>query len=114
MLGGFAQELRPDQAASLVSRGVAKDNLADFRGAILDFDKSILLYPSYSIAYLNRAISERHLGNTTNAFKDFDKALELKEDAEVYYNLGAMKSDMKNYVEAIENGTRTLAVLMYM
>ena len=58
-------------------RGVSKNQLRDYYGAIADYTKAIELDPNYANAYKNRGISKENLGDLNNACADWKKAAEL-------------------------------------
>jgi tetratricopeptide (TPR) repeat protein len=67
------------------ARGVAKRNLNDFEGAVLDYTKALELKPNYGRAYYNRALAYFHLGNEKNGCNDLNTALRLG-----YHSAGGM------------------------
>jgi len=76
-------------------RGIAKIQVGDDRGAIEDFDNSIMLCASNaSDAYYWRGkIKYRKLGDKVGALDDFNKAIELKPDQGDYYESRAALQD---------------------
>jgi tetratricopeptide (TPR) repeat protein len=59
------------------NRGLSKDYLQDYRGAIADYSKAIELDPNYSDAYYNRGLSKLKLNQKNSACLDWSKAGEL-------------------------------------
>ena len=59
------------------TRGVARAALADYNGAIEDFNKTVDLKPDFARTYYNRALVKVLLGEKREAKADFKKAKEL-------------------------------------
>ena len=59
------------------NRGLKKEAKQDYVGAILDFNKSILLNPKFSKAHYNRGVAKYYSNDYTGAVMDFTKAIEL-------------------------------------
>ncbi|MEJ5287638.1 MAG: tetratricopeptide repeat protein, partial [Bacteroidota bacterium] len=79
-------------AEEYVSRGNAKFEKGDFRGAIEDYTKAIEIKPNYAEAYFNRGKAEADLGGLRSAIEDFNKAIEINPNyAEAYFNRGLAK-----------------------
>jgi tetratricopeptide (TPR) repeat protein len=51
--------------------------LKDYRAAIVDYDKSIELSPTFADAYFNRGLTHIFLGNNRQGISDLSKAGEL-------------------------------------
>ncbi len=98
-----------NEANSYLSRGKARLNSGNNKGAIADFTKAIDLdlnhTPAYlATAYFNRGIAKRIAGDIKGSKADFTKAIELDpmpKDAEAYYNRGTAKSAIKDNEGAI-------------
>jgi tetratricopeptide (TPR) repeat protein len=72
-------------------RGAAKHNIGDFRGAILDFDKTLNVYQESNNYYL-RGDCKENLKDYKGALNDYDKAIELSpKDEFYYYKRGCLK-----------------------
>ncbi len=65
-------------------RGIIKLDLADFNGAVADFDRAIRITPKNASLYLNRGIAYMLLEKQPEAQRDFDKYLELKPDGKAF------------------------------
>jgi serine/threonine protein kinase len=78
------QKPLPTKDLPYIFRGVAKDKLKDFQGAIADFTK-VIDDDSYSRykqeAYHFRGLTYVHIKNIPGAIQDFTKAIEVTEDA---------------------------------
>ena len=64
-------------AEAYESRGNAKDELKDYKGAIADYAKAIALNPEFAEAYYNRGASKYKLQDLQGACEDWNKAGEL-------------------------------------
>ncbi|MBC8486419.1 MAG: tetratricopeptide repeat protein [Bacteroidetes bacterium] len=80
--------------------GLAKDKIGDYKGAILDYNKAIELYPEDKYAYNNyvynnRGVCKYELGDYRGAILDCNKAIELDpEFMYAYYNRGLCKYEL--------------------
>jgi protein O-mannosyl-transferase len=83
-------------------RGLARDNLADYAGALDDFNKAIKINPANADLYNNRGISKAKSGDMSGALQDFNRAIELKPQyAKAYNNRGNVKYNLFDYEGAI-------------
>jgi len=65
-------------------RGIARHNLEDFQGAIVDFSMAIDVAPKYADPFCARGNAKKQLGDLKGACEDWKKAAELgDEDAAV-------------------------------
>tara|TARA_R110000868_G_scaffold360484_2_gene622516 strand:- start:10174 stop:11136 length:963 start_codon:yes stop_codon:yes gene_type:complete len=113
-----AIELEPENFDAYFYRGVAKNNLGDFNGAILDYTKIIIFEPSADV-YFNRGNSKYSLMDFTGAKEDYSKALKLNPDfIEARYSLAVTKNDLEDYkgaivdLEAASNINITIPIIM--
>jgi tetratricopeptide (TPR) repeat protein len=91
------------------NRGMAKRNLKDYKGAILDHDKAIELNPNSNKAYNNRGIAKSDLKDYEGAILDYDKAIELNPNSDkAYNNRGIAKMQLENYESALEDVNKAL------
>ena len=80
--------------------GIKKHKTGDYKGAILDYDKSIKLDPNYAKAIYNRGLSKHELEDYLEAIKDFDKAIELGyKNPNLYATRGLSNYKIKDYYE---------------
>ncbi len=70
-----AIELKPDYFQAYHNRGIAKEILKDYTGAILDFNIVIKLCPQCSDAYFSRGIMKFNLMDCRGAILDFNLAI---------------------------------------
>lgn len=105
---GDLPELR--RANILNDRGVAKWRLKRTREALLDFNKAIELFPSFSVVYNNRGNALMELGQHQEALADFDRAVALapaygaahNNRGNALYALGRHEQAAESYGRAIE------------
>jgi tetratricopeptide (TPR) repeat protein len=95
--------LEPKNLDAHFYRGLAKYNLGDYDGAILDYTKVIFYNPDAD-TYYNRGNSKFALQDYMGAKEDFKNALELDPNLlDAIYNLGLATSYLGEYDEAILN-----------
>ena len=70
-------ELKPDYTNAYYNRGIVKNNLKDYYGAIADYSKVIELEPDDADAYYNRGVLKNNLGDLNGACVDWRKAASL-------------------------------------
>ncbi len=94
-------ELEPKNLDAYFYRGLAKNDLGDYSGAIVDYSKIIVLEPDAD-TYYNR-------GNARYSLKDFEGAQEDYQDAykldsnflDALYSLGCVKYDIGDFEGSI-------------
>jgi tetratricopeptide (TPR) repeat protein len=88
-----------------LKNGIAKQQLKDYNGAILDFDKAIELKPNLFEAYHGRAMCYGELKNYEKALTDFNKVIELNPGFKNAYLNRAyyVKVNARDYSGAIED-----------
>ena len=74
-LTGFGQT-----AEDYYNKGISKFNIKDYKGAISDFNKTIILNPNYADAYINRGIAKKMTLDYIGAITDYNKAIQLNPD----------------------------------
>lgn len=92
---------KPNQTKQFYNdEGIKKYETGDYKGAILDYDKSIKLDPNYAKAIYNRGLSKHELEDYLEAIKDFDKAIELGyKNPNLYATRGLCNYKIKDYYE---------------
>ena len=96
-------------SASYYNRGLAKANLKDHRGAILDYDKAIELNGKDALAYLSRGVSKSRQEDHRGALLDFSRSIELNpDDPQAYYNRGVSRSRMDQYRGALADFSKAI------
>jgi tetratricopeptide (TPR) repeat protein len=99
--------ITPNLVEEYNHRGVAKFELGDKQGAILDYNRAISIDPYDAFAYYNRGIAKFELGDEQGAISDFDRVIAINpQDAEAYSNRGAVKLALGNKQGAIADLTR--------
>lgn len=89
------------------NRGMAKNRLQDFEGAIQDFNTGLDLYSENSRAYRGRGWSYENLGNLEQAVADYEQSISLQFDWDVpYFDLYAIYSDRPDLGDANEIAVR--------
>ncbi len=84
-------------------RGLAKNDLGDFHGAIVDYSKIILLKPDAD-TYFNRGNSRYNLQDFEGAKDDFMKAFKLDPYfVDALYSLAHTQVDLEDYQNAIKS-----------
>ncbi|WP_111308607.1 tetratricopeptide repeat protein [Confluentibacter sediminis] len=94
-------QLEPQNLDAYFYRGLAKYNLGDYNGAILDYTK-VIFYKPDADTYYNRGNSKFALQDYLGAKEDYIKSLELdKQLTNALYNLGLSKAYLGEFKEAI-------------
>ena len=93
------------------NRGMTYYNIGQYRKAIEDLSRLIVLNPTYIKAYNNRGLSYLNLGQYQQAIEDFNKAI-IREPTYVdaYYNRGMTYYNIGQYRKAIEDYNRTIVL----
>jgi tetratricopeptide (TPR) repeat protein len=115
-------------ADAVLDKGLALENLRNYTGAIVYFDKALAIDPNDTYALDNKGISLYNLRNYTGAIVYFDKALAidpkyksaltdktmalevLGKYENVLLNKGANLADSGNYTGAIKYYDKVLAI----
>lgn len=85
-------ELNPSVSWFYWSRGTAKQQLKDNRGALIDFDTAIRLKPGDNpIIYYDRAVAKCSLKKYNDALPDFDMSIKLMPTKLAYFSRGKIK-----------------------
>jgi tetratricopeptide (TPR) repeat protein len=98
-----------ESAKDLLEQGNQKRFAGDQDGAIVLYNRAILLSPEDPYAYTMRGFSHEEKGDHESAYKDFKKAVELAPRGSIYHNnlgnilikLGKPEDAMSKYGEAI-------------
>ncbi len=105
LLGGWTEKPKKTEVSSMdltaaetyLNNGKDKYDLIDFKGAISDFDKAILLEPQFTFAYNYRGLAKYQLQDYKGAILDYDKSIELNpNDFFPYYNRAFAKYKLKD------------------
>lgn len=96
-------KLEPKNLDAYFQRAVAKNDLGDFGGAIVDYSKIIVSEPDAD-TYYNRGNSRYSLKDFTGAKEDYAKAFMLDEQfIDALYSLACVKFDLEEYEDAISD-----------
>lgn len=105
-----AIDLEPKNLDAYFYRAIAKNDLGDFSGAIVDYSKIIVEDPDAD-TYYNRGNSRYSLKDFTGAKEDYAKAYMLdKNFLDALYSLACVKFDLGEYEDAIKDFTSVLKV----
>ena len=106
--------LPPDssiEAMACTYRGIAKDEMGDYEGAIADYDRAIEINPQYAKAHNNRGITKDNMGDYKGAIADYDRAIEINPQyAEAYNNRGTTKDSLGDHKGAIADHDRAIKI----
>lgn len=89
-------------AVDFKNRGNKKAELKNYRGAILEYTKSIALDPQYAEAYYNRGYAKSQLKDYQWAIADFNQAIKFGSKLGSYidwafYERGNCKAQLKDF-----------------
>lgn len=103
-----ALEIDNKHLDALFYRGIAKYNLEDYDGAILDFTKIIFFEPDAD-SYYNRGNCKFNLMDYEGALVDYEEAIKLDPDLiGAYFNLGNAKFNLEDYKGAVDAFTKVI------
>ena len=102
--------LEPNNLDAYFFRGLAKNNIGDFLGAIVDYSKIILIKPDADTFY-NRGNSRYSLKNYMGAKDYYQKAYELDPNfLDALYSLAHTKYDLADYKGTIKDITKLIHI----
>lgn len=97
-------DINPDYSDSYNNRGVLKNQIYDYSGAIDDLTKAIECGSPTSFTYFNRGMSYLNTSDFEKAVSDFDTSITMKDDlSDAYLFRGIAKCSKKSYDGAIED-----------
>ncbi|MBD0832436.1 tetratricopeptide repeat protein [Aestuariibaculum sediminum] len=103
--------LEPDNLDAYFLRGLAKNDLGDFHGAIIDYSKIILSKPDPD-TYFNRGNSRYALNDYFGAEQDYEKAFEMDSNfIDALYSLGCAQYELEKYEEAIKTFSKVIRAI---
>ncbi len=106
-----ALKLRPRDAEAYYNRGVAYDNLGQYKNAIKDYNQAISLNPDFAEAYSNRGTINNTTGKYQRAIEDFSEAIRLNpDDAEAFLGRGFAYDKLGHYQHAIGNYSQAIGI----
>ena len=94
------------------NRGQDKFEVANYKGAIVDYSKALELSPiEICLVYSMRGNAKRNLGDLDGAISDQNKALNLDPlYADGYFNRSSAKFEMGNFSCAIDDYTKVIKI----
>jgi len=99
---------KEDVASAYYNRGLAKDNLSLFEGAIADYTLAIKLNNSYTNAYINRAVVNHKIENFNAAINDFTKAIKINPNIpQPYWGRSLSKYYLSDFKGACEDARKS-------
>jgi len=104
-----AANLKAEDAAGYINRGIACYEKGEYDKAIADFTEAIRLDPKYESAYLNRGIVWGVKGQNDKAIADYNEAIRLNPNlTEAHYNRGKVWYEKGAYDKAITDFTEVI------
>lgn len=100
----------PESEINYFTRGNIKRANRHFNDAISDYNRAIDLNSSYAQAYFERAICKARTYDFEGALKDYSLGIKLKPSSAAYFNRGLSKLRLNQYLEAIEDLDRSIAM----
>lgn len=102
---------KPDEASSLIYRGIVYYNRDDFQNAQADFHAARKINPASREALFNLAITAEKLGDKKSARKNYDELLQKQPNFnQAYYNRALLRYYAKDYDGAISDLRQLLAI----
>lgn len=106
--------LEPKNLDAYFQRAIAKNDIGDYGGAILDYSK-ILFYKPDADTYYNRGNSKLNIEDYFGAKDDYENALKLDPQfIDAKYNLASTKYFLEDYEGAIIDLTRIINIAPHM
>ncbi len=104
-------ELEPKNLDAYFYRGLAKNDLGDYSGAIVDYSKIIVEEPDADTFY-NRGNSRYSLRDYTGAQEDYQSAYQLDANfLDALYSLGCVKYDIGDFEGSIKDFTTLIIAI---
>ena len=99
------------EAEELCKRGVARSQLGDYQGAILDYTKALEINPDWAEVLYHRGFASYKLQDYGNAELDYTKALFLDPYlVEVYYYRGLCRMKLRSIQVGMEDYAKALEI----
>lgn len=106
-------DLDNDKLDAYFYRGIAKNDIGDFSGAIVDYSKVILTQPDAD-SFFNRGNARYSLEDFEGAKADYKDAIKIDPYfIDAIYSLGCANFDLGDYPEAIKVFTQLLEIEAY-
>src|SRR5262249_7565900 len=100
-----------EHSDSYWQRALAKGNLEDYAGSLVDYDRALELDPRNEQAWVGRGWTRRKLGRHAEAVADFTRAAELSPNyALAYSNRGSAKRDLNDRAGAVADWRKAISL----
>lgn len=111
-INSFTEAIKRDESddQSYDGRAIAKIQLKDFKGAILDDDYAISLYSQDRTFYNNRGYAKIQIELLEEAIEDFKISLQISPNSKAYGNMGLIYIKKELYAFAINNFSKALSI----
>ena len=97
--------------SDFIESGYQKEDLRDYKGALADFNKALLLEPNNTKALYYSGFVKFQMEDFGNALTDFSLAIESDTaSVELFYSRGNAYFELKYYKEAISDYSKALAL----
>ncbi len=104
-------EITPGNAAAFCNRGSARQLLADFDGALADFDRAVAADEDFAEAHLSRGMLLRRLGKYQAALSSLDRAIRiLPALAAAHFHRGIVLRELNRQTEALQSYDRAISL----
>lgn len=116
---GLALEIDPNYYPSYMGRGLAYSKIGDYRKALKDYDKAILLIPAktqisketLADCLFGRGVLKQNLSDFNGAIADYTKCLIIKPyDKDSYLNRGYAFANIKKMNDACSDWKKALSL----
>jgi tetratricopeptide (TPR) repeat protein/S1-C subfamily serine protease len=92
-------------------RGLAKQRMGDYKGALKDTDLVIQLNPNNGLNYAFRSLCKLQLGDYKGALKDADRAIEINPENDLnYVAISSVKLFLQDYKGALKDANRAIEI----
>lgn len=106
-----ALKINPDHVQSLHVRALAKGKLADYQGAMEDYERALTLEPANAIILSDRALAYHFMGEKDKSMADFDQAVMLEpENGYRYASRAFIKDRIGDLEGALEDYNKAIAL----
>jgi tetratricopeptide (TPR) repeat protein len=103
-------EQRPSDTQAVIERGTVYLQLKDPKSALADAERAIAIDPKLASAYNLQGLANRDLNNLEVALSCFSRAVELRPDADNYYQRGYIYQQLGRHREAIDDFTKVIEI----
>ena len=93
---------------NLFHRGMKKQNLEDYPGAISDYTEFLKTNPTHLLAYSNRGYAKAMQNDLIGSMADLNRAIELAPSADTYNARGNVKAMAGNKIGSVRDFNRAI------